>query len=171
MPAEDPHLDAAGDTTATKATMAATGAAICCQLVIWIGMGIFWLVIYLQYKDVICEDPLPTWCLVNCIVAFCSLPGACLTQAIKMHGKQQTLGQTSKSVMCLSCVTCLLAIFHLVWFILGNAWAWGQNQLQCDWDLLYTIRVYLVVLYVFLGIGCCCGCLMSSLGPFARKKG
>ena len=170
-PRGDPFMEEDNKEAEAKATKALAGAMICtvcCQLVIWIGLGIFWLVTYLKYKDAHCEDPLPTWCLVNCIVMFCSLPGACLAQAIRMKGMKK--GETSPVVMLLSCVSCLIAVFQLVWFILGNVWAWGQNEFQCDWDLLYTVRVYLVVVYICLAVLCYCACFMSCVGGMGVLK-
>mmetsp|Transcript_101644 Transcript_101644/g.175496 ORF Transcript_101644/g.175496 Transcript_101644/m.175496 type:complete len:210 (-) Transcript_101644:798-1427(-) len=157
---------------AKKKAAVAAGGAGCCQLCIWIAMGIFWLVVYLKYKDVPCQDPLPMWCLVQCIMSWASLPMACLAHAVKVHGlKKSALNQTSKSLILLSCVGCLLSIFHLVWFILGNVWAWGQNEFQCDWDLLKTVRIYLIVVYAFIGVLCCCACVMACVGSAALKKG
>lgn len=153
-----------------KAVLVAVGACVACQILLYIGLGVFWLVVYLKYKDARCEDPLPTWCLVNCIMIFCSMPFACATALVKKHGLQKAkMGQQSASMIVVSCISCLLGIFHFVWFILGNIWAWGQDWTQCNINLLEICRGYLIACYCLLGIVYCCGCLGGCAG--AAKSG
>jgi len=140
---------------------------LCCQLLIWIGMGIFWFWIYLGYKDVVCEHPLPMWCLVNCIVSFGGLPASCLANTIRVHGLQNAAAGPSlnvrvpTSIACLSGISCLLVVFQTVCFILGNYWAFGQNELECDAGLLKAVRYYFIATYVVIGAICCCTCLVA----------
>jgi hypothetical protein len=164
----DPSQDAFGpkDTNATNPIaaappMAAAGAVGCCQVLVWIGLGVFWLVLYFEYDNWndICRYPLPTWCLVNGIGALASIPLAVLS-SIATHRQQAKMAveKTSALYMCMTCTGCLITIFHLVWFILGNVWSWGQDKTQCSPVLLDICRTYLIIVYCLLGFVCLCIC-------------
>jgi hypothetical protein len=179
-PFDTPSQDAPKDKKATNpvaaaSPMAAAGCVGCCQLLVWIGLGVFWLVVYFEYDNWndICRYPLPTWCLVNGIGALASIPLAVLSSIATHRQKaKMAIQKTSALYMCMSCTFCLLSIFHFVWFILGNVWSWGQDKTQCSPNLLDICRTYLIIVYCLIGLAYLCMCCFVPLllGGVAAAK-
>ena len=72
-------------------------------------------------------------------------------------------------------LVCLSGLSTLAWMIYATVIIWGSYGTLCrDNDFLpksgLFIYVWLVIMYVFLGIICCCACMMGCIISSNRKK-
>ena len=174
---DDPRVQAevSEDNKAQRLTQmaAANSAGVgCCQFLIWIGVGTFWVVVYGNYSGDSCRYPLPTWCLVNGISAFCSIPLSIFSAlAARRQLKKAGEHKDSKLYQFMGCFSCLIMVFHLVWFILGNVWSWGQDKTECTESLLDICRTYLIIVYCFIGLIYYCACCCAPIALLNLTKG
>lgn len=63
-------------------------------------------------------------------------------------------------------INCLIGIFFVIWFIIGNYWYWSLQEGQCDNNFYYgyyLVNVLLIFHYIMLGLGLCLGCILVIL--------
>jgi len=57
---------------------------------------------------------------------------------------------------CFFCALCLFGPFLLIWFVVGNIWVFQESTDTCDPTLYRIAFWYLIGLYIWAVLSCCC---------------
>lgn len=109
----------------------------------------------IHYRHASCNHPLALWLLVMgaawlgfLVLAFLSV--------VASKGNEGVAVTLAVCFPCIMCGLCLAVPFLVIWFILGNVWTFTSDRDRCD-NTLYDISFwYLIFLYVWAVVSCCC---------------
>jgi len=116
-------------------------------LLIWAG----W-----HFHDAACGHNLPTWLWINGVGWLVFLFIFALTVLSSSGASEAATFTLAACFPCFLCALCICGPFLLVWFILGNIWVFQESTDTCDPTLYRIAFWYLIGLYVWAVLSCCC---------------
>eukprot|EP00668_Euglena_longa_P040661 GGOE01053543.1.p2 GENE.GGOE01053543.1~~GGOE01053543.1.p2 ORF type:complete len:223 (+),score=63.55 GGOE01053543.1:130-798(+) len=114
-----------------------------------------WLWLYLAKRDAACARPLQLWALVNALSPLCLLLLSFVNSALKSQDKQSY----SAWLVLVSSVSCLVTVFYIVWFVIGNVWTYGMPDGECDGTLYLACFWFITGVYIVIGVSALFPCL------------
>eukprot|EP00669_Euglena_mutabilis_P006507 TRINITY_DN2093_c0_g1_i1.p1 TRINITY_DN2093_c0_g1~~TRINITY_DN2093_c0_g1_i1.p1 ORF type:complete len:181 (+),score=22.75 TRINITY_DN2093_c0_g1_i1:181-723(+) len=114
-----------------------------------------WLWLYLSKRHATCARPLQLWALVNALSPVCLLLLSFVNSALKSQSQQSY----SAWLVLVSSVSCLVTVFYLVWFVIGNVWTYGMPEDECDAGLYSACFWVITGIYIVVGSSALFPCL------------
>eukprot|EP00667_Euglena_gracilis_P018182 EG_transcript_19256 len=114
-----------------------------------------WLWLFLAKQSAPCARPLQLWALVNALSPLCLLLLSFVNSALKSQDKQSY----SAWLVLVSSVSCLVTVFYIVWFVIGNVWTYGMPDGECDNTLYLACFWFITGVYIVIGVSALFPCL------------
>lgn len=129
------------------------------QFLIKMGMAGFLIWAGWHYRSATCNHNLSLWLWVNGVAWLVFLSIFALS-VLSSSGQSQAATFTLAACFpCAVCAMCVVGPFLLVWFIVGNFWILfgkaGDSE-NCDSGLYRIAFWYLIALYIWGTLSCCC---------------
>jgi hypothetical protein len=111
-----------------------------------------------HYRNAPCNHNLSLWLWVNGIAWLAFLAIFALSVMSSSGASEAATFTLAACFPCFLCAMCVTGPFLVIWFILGNIWVFaGSSSSQCDSGLYRTAFWYLIAIYIWAVLSCCCG--------------
>jgi hypothetical protein len=132
-----------------------TRVVITTQGIIKCAIAAFLIWAGVHYRHASCNHPLALWLLVMG-AAWLGFLMLALLSVVASNGSDGATVTLAVCFPCILCGLCLAGPFLVVWFILGNVWTYTSSRDRCDRTLYDITFWYLIFLYAWALISCCC---------------
>jgi len=126
------------------------------QFLLKMGLAGFLIWAGWHYRHASCHHNLSLWLWVNGAAWLIFLSIFALSV---LSSSGQSNAATFTLAACFPCAVCALCVmgpFLLVWFVVGNIWIFVGSGNDCDPGLYKIAFWYLIALYVWGAVSCCC---------------
>jgi len=126
------------------------------QFLIKMGLAGFLIWAGWHYRNAACSHNLSLWLWVNGAAWLFFLSVFALSVVASSGASEAATFTLAACFPCLLCAMCVAGPFLLIWFVVGNIWVFTGSTATCDSGLYRTAFWYLIALYIWGVISCCC---------------